>query len=160
MSESPQPNDPPQPYEPPRAPLRDPGDANPRPLLGLTAGLAIDFGGTIAASIVISIVYASMSKGKRADEIERVMRELPSDSGLYRGIGGGSCFRCSAATCAAAWRRPSPTINILPVLIGILWGGGQNSSGTGVGALGLTFAAVMAGAWLRTRRQARPDAAD
>jgi hypothetical protein len=159
-------SEPPQPYGAPRTPVGDTSEGNPRPILGLAAGLAIDFGGTIASSIVISIVYASMavSKGVPPGEIERVLRDLPPDSGVYLAasaaglmfsvLGGYVC-------CGLAKSQPykwGAILAALVCLLGIVWGGGNNGSGAGVGALGLTFAAVMSGAWLRARRQAQPGA--
>src|SRR5690349_20937062 len=73
------------PYRAPTAAVRDPPPPPRSPILAMVAGLAVDIGGSMLASIVIGIVYAVVlaSRGMAPEEVGKILTALDPSSGYF-----------------------------------------------------------------------------
>jgi hypothetical protein len=104
------------PYEPPKS---DPGGharppAPPRsPLVAVLLGLAVDVGGSLLVSVVVTILYAVQLHGQGLSEaaMRAALRAMPHDSGLYMtalllsiGLSVLGGYVCARVARLHAWR--------------------------------------------------------
>jgi hypothetical protein len=150
------------PYKPPMAPVKDAPPPPRSPILAIVAGVAVDIGGTMAASIVLGIVYAVTlaGQGMGAEEVGKALTEVEPGSGFYL-VGAAVGFGFSVLggyVCARIARRGERRLAalqaLLVVAVGLLMGDSPDSPLDALLFLA-TLAAVMLGGELGRRRNAR-----
>jgi hypothetical protein len=150
-----------QPYEPPRSRVADTAERAPRPILGLVLGATADIGGTLVAGILVSVVYSLQmaSEGMSPQEMAEALAKMPLDSpmGIAALVAGLLCSVWGGYVCAGfAFAAPFKWGGILATIVcvvGLLVGGSGYEPGMEIALLAGTFAAVLAGVWLRARRR-------
>ena len=149
------------PYESPRSRVADHAEATPRPLLGLVLGAAADLGGTLVAGFLVSVVYSMRmaSQGMSPEEMTEALTNVALDSpagivslcaGMLCSVWGG--YVCAGFASAAPFKWGGILATIMCV-VGLLMGGGGYEAGVEVALLAATFAAVLAGVWLREHKR-------
>ena len=152
------------PDKPPAAALKDAPPPPRSPILAVIAGLAVDLGGTMAASVAIGIVYTVMlaGQGMGPEQIEQALTQIDPRSRYFwfgTAIGLGFSLLGGYVSARIARRHERQITAILAVLVtafGLLMS--SMSSGTELSpwlSFGLhvsTFAAVMVGGELGRRR--------
>ncbi|HJR69460.1 MAG TPA: hypothetical protein VKA43_05430 [Gammaproteobacteria bacterium] len=148
------------PYAAPTTPVKDPPPPPRSPILAVLAGVAVDIGGTVVASIVIGIVYAMSlaSQGRSLEQVEQALTEADPMSAYYvvtmavgfgfSVLGGYVCSRVARRE----ERRYAAIAALLVVAIGLGMGGGSFSLWANIGMALLSFASVMLGGELGRRR--------
>jgi hypothetical protein len=156
------------PYKAPVTPLKEPSPAPRSPILAVLAGLLVDFGGTMLATVVIGIVYAVTlaSRGMPPEQtVEAVTRAEPfSGYGLLTSIVGASLSVLGGYVCARIARRNERRVAAVQALLvsvlGALGGGATLGPLAHAGLVLLTFASVMAGGELGRRHNLAKAAGD
>jgi hypothetical protein len=126
----------------------------------MVAGLAVDIGGSMLASIVIGIVYAVVlaSRGMAPEEVGKILTALDPSSGYFilsSAIGFGFSL-LGGYVCARIARRDERRLSVILAalieVIGLVLGAVRLGIGLNLLMLVLTFAAVTAGGELGRRR--------
>ena len=126
----------------------------------MVAGLAVDIGGSMLASIVIGIVYAVVlaSRGMAPEEVGKILTALDPSSGYFilsSAIGFGFSL-LGGYVCARIARRDERRLSVILAalieVIGLVLGAVSLGIGLNLLMLVLTFAAVTAGGELGRRR--------
>ena len=148
------------PYKAPTAAVRDPPPPPRSPIVAILAGLAVDIGGSVLASIVIGVVYAVVlaTRGMPPEEVGRTLTALDPSSGYFilsSMIGFGFSL-LGGYVCARIARRDERRLSVILAalieVIGLVLGAATLGIGLNALMLVLTFAAVIAGGELGRRR--------
>ncbi len=160
----PLPPEPRNPYEPPGAAVQDVEPPRPAPVKAVVYGVLIDVGGSIAAGILLVLVYSMVlsASGASLEEIQRAMSNADPTSafsllGLLVGctasfLGGYVCARV-ARSAEMKW------VGVVAAVSGVV------SLLTGMGSLSMEWNAVLAlvgmgavfaGGWTAAQRNRRP----
>jgi hypothetical protein len=149
------------PYEAPQSKLSDPPPRPGSPYKAVALGLATDFGGTFALSIVLAFFYAMSlaSSGMPQEEIEGAIQSVPDDSWVFwLGAVGGTAFSVLGGyVCARVARQSEYSLGVIlaaiTVVLGlVLFGGGGREAGMAIVLNAVTVAAIIAGAALGKKR--------
>ena len=149
------------PYGAPQAKLADPAPRPGSPYKAVALGLATDFGGTIALSVVLAFVHSVMlaSGGMSAEEVEASLRTIDTGSWLFWVGGAGGCafsglggYVCARVAGQSEY-TPGAILAVLVVVLGEVFFGGSNLDfGLNIVLHAVGVAAVMAGAWQGKKR--------
>jgi hypothetical protein len=149
------------PYSAPQAKLADPPPRPGSPYKAVALGLATDFGGTIALSVVLALVQSTMlaSSGMSAEEIEAALKSIDAGSWLFWVGGAGGCAFSGLGgyVCARVAGQSEYTLGailaLLVVVLGeVFFSGGSLDLGWTIVMHAAGVVAVMAGAWLGKKR--------
>jgi len=156
------------PYGAPQSKLADPPPQPGSPYKAVALGLATDFGGTIALSVVLAFMQSVMlaSSGMTAEEIEASLKTIDTGSWLVwvGGLGGCAFSGPGGYVCARVAGQSEYTLGvILAVLVVVLgevfFGGGNLDFGLSIVLHAVGVMAIMAGAWFGKQRNRRAKAA-
>ena len=157
------------PYGAPQAKVADPAPRPGSPYKAVLLGLLADFGGTIALSVLIAIVYGIQlaAYGMTPEEIEAAGKSLPADSwAFWAGTLGGAGFSVLGGyVCARIAGQSEYSLGVIlaviSMVLGMVLGGGGGDIGMQVVLHAVSIACVIAGAHIgKTRnRRARDTAA-
>jgi hypothetical protein len=141
------------PFTPPSARVSDGPPEKGSPYKAVLFGLLVDWGGTLVAGVVLSILYGAMlaSSGMPPEDIEVALRTIPADSWVsllgmavgagFSGLGGYVCARVAKHNEFAL----GAVLALLSVAFGLVVGAGQYSLLEHLGLSALSFVAVMFG---------------
>ncbi len=130
------PNDPFKPPETDSARNPLPPAAPGSPLRAVLTGLAVDFGGTALAGLLIHVLYATQLQGQglSGSEMNDAIRHMPHDSALYvLGVLLGALMSVAGGyVCARIVRRNEFRSGLVmaasSALVGLLLGAGQEEA--------------------------------
>lgn len=151
------------PYAPPTAPVGDVTARRGSGIKAVLAGLAVDIGGSILASVVLTMAYAMSLAGTGADETEIAssLAEIPADSWVYMvGIVAGCLFSALGGyVCARIARHSEYRLGAILATVsaasGLMMGSDAAGPMFNIALASAGFASTMAGAWLGVSRNAR-----
>ena len=155
------------PYGAPQAKLADPAPRPGSPYKAVALGLATDFGGTIALSVVLAFLQSVMlaSGGMTAEEITASLQTIDTGSWLFWvGSAGGLAFSALGGyVCARIADQSEYTLGvILAVLVVVLgevvFGGGNLDLGLTIVMHAAGVLAVLAGSHAGKTRNRRAKA--
>lgn len=141
------------PFTPPSARVSDGPPEKGSPYKAVLFGLLVDWGGTLAAGVVLSVIYAATLAASEMppEDIEVALRNIPVDSwvsllgmavgALFSGIGGYVCARVARHNEFVL----GAVLAVLSVSLGLLVGSEQYSFFEHLGLSVLSFLAVMFG---------------
>jgi len=149
-----------QPYEPPRSDVQDVVPIRPRPVKGIVVGAVVDLGGTLVASIVLSVIvsFRLASQGMTPEEIQQALVNLSMTSGLsiFSMVLGTGFSVLGGYVCATYAKKDiygcGVILGVIVCTAGIMMGGMQQSIAMDLLMVLVTFAAVLFGAWLYGRK--------
>jgi len=130
-------------------------------------GLLADFGGTIALSVLIALVYGIQlaAYGSTAEEIEAASKSLPPDSwAFWAGTIGGAGFSVLGGyVCARIAGQSEYSLGVIlaaiSVVLGLMLGGGGVDVGLQFVLYAVSVACVIGGAHLGKTRNRHVKAA-
>lgn len=148
------------PFTPPSGRLADGPPEKGSPLKAVFLGLLVDWGGTILAGVVLTVVYGVLvaSSGASEEEVAEAMRRVPADSWIsVLGMGIGAFFSgLGGYVCARVARHSEFALGavmaLLSIGLGVVVGFDDYSLPAHVGLSVLSFLAVMFGVRLGAAR--------
>jgi len=150
------------PFTPPSARVSGAPPEKGSPYKAVLWGLLVDWGGTLTAGVMLSVLYGAMlaSSGMPPEEIEEALRNIPVDSwvsvagmavgALCSGLGGYVCARVAKHNEFVL----GAVLALLSVSLGLLVGSESYSLLEHLGLSVLSFLAVMFGVRLGAARNA------
>ena len=140
--------------------MQDAGDKPGSAAGAVIAGVLVDLGGTLASSVVISVIYALSLVGdsKSEQEIMEAFTSLPTDSwiqllgmvvGTLFSVAGG--YICARIARRRDYRLPA-IVAAVSVALGLIIGGDHYPPLLMAWLCAGTVVAVMIGAWLAIPR--------
>jgi hypothetical protein len=150
-------------FTPPQAEVRDARKPKGSVIKGVLAGLAVDFGGTIAFGIVLSVVYGGLlaAAGQGEAQIRAALAESDSNSTFAAfGVVGGCAFSILGGyVCERVARqrnyRAGAILGIVSVGLGLAMGAFSLPWAENVLLAFLTVGSVLLGTRLALERHAR-----
>ena len=151
------------PYAPPEATVHDlprkPGSA----FKAVALGLATDIGGTLAATVILALIYGAAlgAAGVRGEEIASTMRASATDSWFFyvTTLVGLGFSVLGGYVCARIARRSELTLGAvlaaLSAILGLALAGDEPQLGTLLSLTLVGIGAVLAGAQLGLARNRR-----
>jgi hypothetical protein len=144
------------PYRPPRSKVEDARRPPGSPIVAIVVGLITDVGGTIIASIVIGIVYASIlgARGLGSAEIESALTNMTDEPALFAlGLAVGLGFSVLGGyVCGRIARRNEYRLAGIQAALGVVITSAFGDSSTELGIEAaltvLSVAGVLGGAHL------------
>lgn len=151
------------PYAPPEAPVRDPAGAKGSAIKAVLAGILVDTGGTLVASVILTMLYGATLVGSVAseEELQAQLSSMAPDSwvsvagtlmGTVLSIAGG--YLCARIARHSEYRLAA-IVAACGAVVSFALGAGYYSAPLHVALQAVSIASVMLGAWLGIRRNAR-----
>jgi hypothetical protein len=149
-------------FTPPQADVRDAPKPKGSAIKGVLAGLAVDVGGTIAFSIVVSVAYGAMlaASGQGEEQIQAALAESDSNS-IFSAIGvvGGCAFSILGGyVCERVARqrnyRAGAILGVVSVVLGLAMGAASLPWAENMLLAFLTIGSVLLGTRLALERHA------
>jgi MFS family permease len=149
-------------FTPPQADVRDAPKPKGSAIKGVLAGLAVDVGGTIAFSIVVSVAYGAMlaASGQGEEQIQAALAESDSNS-IFSAIGvvGGCAFSILGGyVCERVARqrnyRAGAVLGVVSVVLGLAMGAASLPWAENMLLAFLTIGSVLLGTRLALERHA------